>query len=85
MGPDEGGLDIALDGENFAQDTRVTVCGTPASYVTVTAPTHLIATLPACPGKLGMAEIVVKNPDGQSATRSDLFVYHGTPSVTAKP
>ena len=84
MGPNEGGLDIALDGQYFAEGALVTVDGTPASYVTVASPTHIIATLPARPGKWGEAEIVIKNPDGRSTKRGGKWAAETVRKVLAR-
>ena len=77
-GPTAGGFELSLDGDNFEIGARVTVGGVEAEQVAVTSPTHLTAILPASPGSWGPVSLTVTNPDGQIATRSDLFAYYAS-------
>ncbi len=75
-GPTIGGIQIDLSGTRFADGARVTVGGVSARNVTVWSSTRITATLPKQPGSFGSTPIVVTNPDGLSAGRSDLFRYY---------
>jgi hypothetical protein len=71
-GPMDG---LTLTGTNFVQGAKVTVGGLDAMAKWVSA-TQMTATVPQNPGALGPVPVVVRNPDGQSATRNDLFAYY---------
>lgn len=77
-GPTAGGLEIALDGENFEVGATVLVGGEAATHVNVTSPGHLTATLPANFGSWGPVDLTVTNPDGQTVTRGDVFAYYAS-------
>lgn len=75
-GPTIGGIQLDISGTGFAVGATVSVKGVSASDVTVWSSTRITATLPKQPGFAGDAPIVVTNPDGSSARRSDLFRYY---------
>lgn len=75
IGPTTGGIALTLDGANFVPGAKVMIAGTDAAGAWVSG-TQLTATLPAKPGTLGRVAVIVTNPDGQSATRADLFGYY---------
>jgi len=72
-GPTSGGTAIAITGANFQNGAAVTVGGIAATGVSFVGPTQLNATTPA--GTAGAKNIVVTNPDGQSATFANGFAY----------
>ncbi len=76
IGPSTGGVMIELDGQDFVSGATVMVAGVLAAEVTVSSPTHLAALLPPKLGGWGPVPLVVQNPDGQSASRDDLFAYY---------
>ena len=61
-----GGDTVKLVGEHFQEGARVTVGGDEILDVVFVSPTELSITIPEA--AVGAAEIVVTNPDGQSAT-----------------
>lgn len=71
-----GGVLLSVTGDNFAGGATVSIGGVPAANVVVWSGTLLTATLPARPGTLGKVPIIVRNPDGNQASRSDLFAYY---------
>jgi hypothetical protein len=75
-----GGTTVQVTGTNFVSGAVVSFGGTPASGVTFVSPTTLTATTPAHAS--GAANVVVTNPDGQSATLSGGFTYVAPPTVT---
>lgn len=80
-GPTAGGLEIALDGENFEAGATVLVGGEAATHVNVTSPGHLTATLPANFGSWGPVDLTVTNPNGRTVTRGDVFSYYASQPV----
>lgn len=70
-----GGVPLVLSGQHFLPGITVTVAGYPAGALTAMSSTQLIATLPRHLGAFGLVPVVVQNPDGQRASRSDLFAY----------
>ena len=78
LGPTSGGITLTLDGANFVSGTSVSIAGRAATQVTVVSPNRITLSLPASPGSLGLAPIMVSNPDGHSSSRSDLFSYYLT-------
>lgn len=75
VGPSTGNVAIGMSGENFAPDVQVLVAGVPATMV-VSSPTSLRFTLPPNLGKTGPYPVEVRNPDGKSTVRSDVFSYY---------
>src|SRR5439155_20141437 len=68
-----GGTSVTLMGANFVAGTTVTVGGIPATNVNVLAGTSLTAVTPA--DNAGMVDVLVTNPDSQSATLSSAYTY----------
>ena len=67
-----GGKIAQLLGENFQEGARVTVGGNEILAVNYASPTELTFTIPE--GAAGLVEIVLTNPDGQSATIEFTYV-----------
>jgi hypothetical protein len=79
IGPVAGGTAITISGSNFLGGATVTVGGTPAGSVVVTA-SSISCTTPA--GAAGPATVLVTNPDAQNA--SGAFIYQGSgPTISA--
>ena len=83
IGPSTGGTSVTLSGTAFGAGTTVLIGGNQATVTNVT-PTQITVTLPAKPGTKGAVSVEVKNADGQSARRDDLFkYYYGTVQLDA--
>src|SRR5439155_788475 len=84
-GSTAGGTALTLTGTNFASGATVTLGGTAATAVTVVSATTITATTPA--HAAGAVNVVVTNPDTQSATLANGFLYVGptAPTITAVP
>jgi hypothetical protein len=80
-GPATGGTAMTLSGSNFTSGARVTFGGAAATNVVVSA-TQITANTPAhVPGSV---EVLVTNPDGQSASLPSGFTFVAvTPTVTS--
>lgn len=72
-GSTAGGADVMLSGANFLNGATVTVGGVPATLVTWVSATELWVRVPA--GSLGAKNVVLTNPDTQSATLVGGFTY----------
>ena len=80
-GSTSGGTAITLTGTNFASGATVTLGGSAATSVVLVGATSLTAVTPA--HAAGQVDVVVRNPDGQSATLAAAFTYRSTvPTVT---
>jgi hypothetical protein len=79
-GPPFGGTSVTIAGANFGFGARVIFGSTPASNVTVVNNTTITATSPAA--NVGSVAVSVTNPDGQTGTLTNGFVYGG-PAVTS--
>ena len=79
IGATTGGTSITITGSGFVAATTVTVGGTACTTVTVNNPSEIICVTPA--GASGGANVVVTNPDTQSATQALGFVYTVPPTV----
>jgi hypothetical protein len=80
-GPTTGGTGVTLTGLNFTSGATVTFGGAAATNVTVSA-TQITASTP--PHAQGSVNVVVTNPDGQSATLGSGFTYAAlAPTVTS--
>lgn len=75
LGPTGGGIPLLLQGNNFAPGAEVQVAGILASKVILRSSGELQVTLPPGTGLLGPVPVAIKNPDGQTASRDDLFLY----------
>ena len=78
-GPSTGGTPVTLTGQNFAPNATVTFGGTAATSVVVASATQITANTP--PHTQGSVNVVVTNPDGQSATLANGFTF-GAPAPT---
>jgi formylglycine-generating enzyme required for sulfatase activity len=81
-GPTAGGTAVTITGTNFAAAATVTIGGTAATVVSVTA-TTIKATTPA--HAAGAANVVVRNPDGQTGTLAGGFTFSDAPPVETPP
>jgi hypothetical protein len=73
IGLTTGGTGITIMGSNFAVGATVSVGGSAATGVTVVNATTITASTPA--HAAGVVNIVVTNPDNQSATLASAFTY----------
>ncbi len=80
-GPTSGGTAVNITGANFVLGAVVLFGSLQATSVTVTTATQIQAVSPA--ESAGSVDVVVKNPDGQTATLSGAFSY--TSAATAAP
>ena len=74
-GPSGGGIPLILRGQNIAPGAEVRVGGVLATNAIFRTPGELRVTLPAGPGAIGPVLIELRNPDGESTIRPDLFAY----------
>jgi hypothetical protein len=79
-GASTGQYTITLNGANFRSGARVRLGGVPATLVEVTS-NRITATVPARPA--GVVNVVVSNPDGQSAVLTKGFTYLPIPEIVA--
>ncbi len=89
-GPADGGTPVTLTGTGFLDGATVAFGGEEAYDVVVVTATLITATTPGVavggPAKIRVStqvDVVVTNPDGQSATLTNGFTYEGPPTVTA--
>lgn len=78
-GPVEGGTNVAIRGTNFVSGATVTFGGVSATSVQFVSSELLNVVTP--PNAAGAVDVVVRNPDTQSATSRDAFTY----TACAKP
>ena len=76
-GPTTGGTAVTMTGQNFASGATVTFGGAAATSVVVVSATQITAHTP--PHAQGSVNVVVTNPDGQSATLAGGFTF-GSPA-----
>jgi hypothetical protein len=76
VGPTGGGIVLTLDGQNFVDGATLTIDGVAATQVSVVSSTRMTALLPSRPDALGQVAVTVTNPDGNTASRWDLFSYY---------
>jgi hypothetical protein len=67
-----GGASVLVSGANFLPGAKVTLGGVPATNISATTGS-ISATTP--PGTTGAVNVVVTNPDGQSATATGAYSY----------
>jgi uncharacterized protein (TIGR03382 family) len=79
-GPSTGGTVVTLTGSNFSAGATVSFGGSAATNVTLSNGTTISATTP--PHAAGTVDVVVRNSDGQAATRSGGFTYNPAPAPT---
>jgi len=77
-GPAAGGTSVTISGANFVATPGVTFGGVAASNVTFVSSTSLTCATPA--HSPVTVDIVITNPDGQTATGSKVFLYLATGS-----
>lgn len=82
-GPANGGTAITLSGSNFQSGASVTIGGLAATSVTVSNSTTIQAKTPT--HSSGTVEVIVTNPDGQSATLSSGFTFHSVDLAWSAP
>ena len=75
-GPAAGGNTVTIVGTGFTTGTTVTFGTTPATSVQVLSSIQLTAVAPASPGINGPVSITLKNPDGTTIARGDLYSYY---------
>ena len=80
-GPTSGGDNIRVDGSGFQSGATVLLDGV-AAHVTSLTNTVIAVRTPA--HAIGPADLVVMNPDGQTATLPQGYIY-GVFSITANP
>lgn len=78
-GPAAGGTPITLAGTNFVSGAKVQIGGVQATGVVFNSASSLNAVTPA--GTAGPKDVVVTNPDGQTATLVAGFSYAGVPTI----
>jgi hypothetical protein len=76
-GPTAGGTTVTLLGSNFATGAQVTFGGTPATVLSVTSGTIVLAATPA--HAAGAVDVRVANPDGQATVRTSGFTFEAPP------
>jgi photosystem II stability/assembly factor-like uncharacterized protein len=79
-GPTAGGRAVSLYGTRFLAGATVTFGGVAATGVVVVSATTITATTP--PHAAGTVDVVVTNPDSQSATRAAGYSYFAPPTLT---
>ena len=73
-GPAAGGTTVTVSGADFLSGVSVTFGGLPASSVSLTNSTTLVAVTP--PHASGSADVTITNSDGTSASLSSGFTFH---------
>jgi hypothetical protein len=79
---DHHGQPVAIIGTGFQPDAAVTFGGTPVDHATTLSSTVILTTAPD--RAAGKVDVVVTNPDGQSATSPQQFTY-AAPTPGAPP
>jgi hypothetical protein len=78
-GPAAGGTRVTITGSGFANGASVSIGGAPARKVDVVSPTRITAVAP--PGRIGPADVAVRNPGVPAAILSDGFRYVEAPAL----
>lgn len=78
LAPTSGGIPFTLSGQHILPAPTLTVAGIAVTDLNMISPTMLTGTIPANPGGLGPVPVVLRNFDGQAASRSDLFAYYSS-------
>ena len=73
-GPAAGGTTVTISGADFLSGVSVTIGGLPASSVSLTNSTTLVAVTP--PHASGTADVTVTNSNGDSSALSSGFTFH---------
>jgi hypothetical protein len=79
-GPTAGGTSVTINGAHFVNGAVVSIGGSSATNVSVASSTMITATTPA--HAAGAVNVVVTNPDNQSATLTNGFTYNAPPAPT---
>jgi len=79
-GPVIGGTVVTITGTDFQSGATVTFGQSPATAVVFSSATQLLATTPA--HAQGIVDVIVRNPDTQSAPVSGGFTYQPVPAPT---
>ncbi len=79
-GPSSGGTSVTITGTNFVSGATVLFGGAAATGVTVSSATQIRATTPA--HSAGAVDVQVRNPDGQTATRTGGFTFIAPLQIT---
>lgn len=79
-GPVTGGTAVTITGAGFVTGATVTFGGIPATTATVNSGTQVVAVTP--PKAAGTADVVVRNPDGQTVSLAGGFTYQAGPGIT---
>ena len=82
-GPAAGGTWVTIYGTNFKEGATVTIGGNDAINPVVDPVAAMFITAVTPPGAGGPADVVVTNPDEESATLEDGFMYIPTGDVSA--
>jgi hypothetical protein len=82
-GPDTGGTTILINGTNFQAGATVQLGGSPATSVVLVSTSQIQAVTPAHAD--GAVDVVVANPDAQSATLAAGFAYSLTQPLGTTP
>ena len=80
-GPAAGGTRVTITGSGFAPGAAVSIGGAPARRVEVLSSTRITAVAP--PGRIGPADVAVRNPGIPAAILSDGFRYVEAPVIDA--
>jgi len=78
-GPIAGGTSVTVLGTDFGSGARVAFGTTPARVLSVTAGSIVVALTPA--HAVGAVDLVVTNPDGQSARVAGGFIFEEPPTL----
>lgn len=82
-GPEAGGTVVSITGAGFASGATVSFGTAAATAVNVTGAGALTATAPA--RSAGSVDVVVANPDGQTARVTSVFTYVGSAPAPPPP
>jgi len=81
-GPASGGTEVTIIGKNFVQGMEVFFGGIAATVVTFRSPSGVDCIVPGNivsentePDKVGLVDVTISTPDGQTDTKSDGFQY----------
>ncbi|HKQ03960.1 MAG TPA: DUF4231 domain-containing protein [Blastocatellia bacterium] len=83
FGPPAGGTDVTLTGTHFVRGATVKFDGNDATDIVVSNATTIKAKTPA--HAAGIVDVVVTNPDTQSATLTGGFTYKESPPAPPPP
>jgi hypothetical protein len=81
QGPASGGTMVTIEGNNFVSGLNVKIGARDAIMVSATS-AEITALTP--PGDAGAVDVVVTNPDGQSAILPGAFTYKGDQALSVK-